>query len=188
MANPAQVQSVNYSYDIPQDNPFLTMLQAGVEGYYKRRDEGKNQFATAFPVLAQMKMIKPVAKGTQGAYSFAGSHWLPTEPGTDWSQLNSMYGAMKNKYDLEHPNKMAAGTAMQAAQMSNEFWNIAKKDPKYAVKLIKDIQTEYEKPESVLPETPLAAKRIFAKKGKQRIYSEDFGNTWFEEGTDKEVK
>ena len=98
---PAQVQSVNTSYDIPQDNPFLTMLQAGAQGFFNKQNEPKRQFASAFPTLAQMKMLETANQGDEGALPFGGAYWKPKSPGLDYTDYNQALTFEEKKRDLD---------------------------------------------------------------------------------------
>lgn len=108
---PAQVQQVRESFAIPQDNPFLTMVNAGLQGYFQRQNEPKTQFASAFPVLAQMGMLKPSTQGTPGAYPFAGNYWTTQEKPGDLSDFKTLLDIKDKQQDLD-PVKQATKWAL----------------------------------------------------------------------------
>lgn len=73
----------------PQPNAFLSGLQGVMTGMQERITKKEDEWKTILPVLVQMKMIKPVDKGTKGAKEFGGFWWMPTDPQLDFSQLNA---------------------------------------------------------------------------------------------------
>jgi hypothetical protein len=134
---PAQVQSVSYGYPVQEPNPFLSVVNAGLQGYFNRQQQKKDEIAKAFPILAQMRMIQPTGdtvvrgKAAPGTFSYGGINWKPSTTGAmgfgggipgvyDWSDYNSYLNSQGKLGQLPVTDKEAT---------SDAIWFIGQSDP-----------------------------------------------------------
>jgi len=125
--NPAQIQSVNRTYQPPEGpNPFLALLQGGVEGYFDRKQQKQqapiDMFKSIAPGLASTGRLRPTQPGEQGIIpGMTSGNWSynnPQVPGYEdnasirdvqdakvWEQLEALRDIRKGKINRLQASK-----------------------------------------------------------------------------------
>jgi len=169
---PAKTQQVRYSTDMGGgENPFLTLLSAFGTGMMQKNQAPQQQFQSAFPTLAQMKMVKPVAQGTPGAMPYAGGWWQPQAPGQDYGDENARLLAQERGLSLGLPGYNPTDTYLQkeAMEEANNDPGIKSMGMLYGLQAQSAVSPEAQAKANALQQTYLTkrdelAKNIFAKK------------------------
>jgi len=132
---PAQVQQVRYSTPVPQDNPFLTAINAGLQGYFQKKNMNQDLLKSAFPNLVATKQIRPAQPGEQTILPNVPWAWRGAP---DLDTIKDQLAIAKSAQDLDEDYQGTKWALEQVASEAKQRNTMAAIAPEATAKLYKN--------------------------------------------------